>query len=130
MTSIHQLQALVWGGRLESITPPSSEQDTAHIRFLTAEGCQKFFDDTVNGIEVPGNAKAVVTVEKTNQPNSVNDMLRNCAEGDASRCVRAWDAEEDWSDAVLQKLAAGTNKIKRTIDCIKRGKNEKGVSSR
>jgi hypothetical protein len=56
--------------------------------------------------------------------------MRNCTEGDASRCVRALDAEEDWSDMVLMKLARGKGANKREVDRIKQGKNARGVSLR
>lgn len=99
------------------------------IKFMTAEGCQKYFDATENGIEVPGDkAKTLIIVERQPRPNSINDVLRNCIEGDASRCVRALGADEDWSDMVLLKLARGGGKVEREVDRIKRGKNAKGVS--
>jgi hypothetical protein len=102
----------------------------ALVKFLTAAGCSKFFDATENGIEVvvPDGNKTVVFVEKQPGPNSVNDVIRNCAEGDATRCVRAYDAEEDWGDVALLRLAKGLGKDKREVDCINRGKNSRGVS--
>jgi hypothetical protein len=42
--------------------------------------------------------------------------------------VRALDAEEDWSDMVLMKLARGKGVNKREVDRIKQGKNARGVS--
>jgi hypothetical protein len=118
----------VWGGRLESIAMPPPGGGNALVKFLTAEGCAKFFTATENGIEVPGEKKTVVFVEKQPGPNSVNDVIRNCAEGDATRCVRAYDAEEDWGDMALLRLAKGPGKDKREVDCIKPGKNSRGVS--
>lgn len=129
ITTINQLQAYVWGGRLESISLPVPGSDFALVKFLTPEGCQKFFDATENGIELPGDKKALITVEKTQGPNSVNDLLRNCNDGDGSRCVRAYDADENWGDTVLKKLAVGQSKTKREIDVIKRGRTARGVST-
>ncbi|KAF2821307.1 hypothetical protein CC86DRAFT_373672 [Ophiobolus disseminans] len=125
--SINELQALVWGGRLESIAMPPPGSGFAVVRFLTPEACEKFFKATENGIEVQGDLKkAVVFVEKQPGPSSINDVMRNCIEGDASRCVRALDAEEDWSDILLMKLARGKGVGKREVDRIKRGKTARG----
>jgi hypothetical protein len=127
--SINQLQALVWGGRLESIALPSPGSDFAVVRFLTPEACEKYYKATENGIEVQGDTKkGLIFVEKQPGPTSINDVMRNCIEGDASRCVRAMDAEEDWSDILLMKLALGKGQIKREVDRIKRGKTAHGVS--
>ncbi|KAF2714653.1 hypothetical protein K504DRAFT_420657 [Pleomassaria siparia CBS 279.74] len=127
ITSINQLQALVWGGRLESISLPPPGTSHAVVKFLTAEGCDKFFEATANGIKVNGDEKVVIQVDKTEGPNSSNDLIRNCSEGDASRCVRAFDADEDWARATLERLAVGKSKPNpRVVDIIKRGKTAKG----
>ncbi|KAF2864744.1 hypothetical protein BDV95DRAFT_632715 [Massariosphaeria phaeospora] len=131
VTSLNLLQGLVWGGRMEALSLPEPGSDYALVKFLTAEGCQKYFDATENGIELapdkaPGGKKTVVFVEQQPGPNSINDVLRNCIEGDATRCVRAYDADEDWSDMALLKLARGKSQIKREVDRIKRGKTGRG----
>lgn len=108
---------------------PEPGSGYALVKFLTAAACSKYFDATENGIDVPGEKKAVVFVEKQPGPNSINDVIRNCIDGDASRCVRAFDAEEDWSDMLLLKLAKGKGQMKREVDRIKRGKNPRGVSA-
>jgi hypothetical protein len=127
--SINELQALVWGGRLESIAMPSPGSDFAVVKFLTPEACEKYFKATENGIQVQGDLKkAIILVEKQPGPSSINDVMRNCIDGDASRCVRALDAEEDWSDMLLMKLARGKATMKREVDRIKRGKTARGVS--
>lgn len=107
---------------------PEKGADFALVKFLTAEACQKYFKDTENGIEIGGDKKAVVFVERTAGPNSVNDVIRNCAEGDASRCVRAVGADDDWSDLALMSIARGNGQMKREVDRIKRGKTARGVS--
>lgn len=108
---------------------PAPGSDFAVVRFLTPEACDKYFNATENGIELGGTNKAVIFVEKQPGPTSINDVVRNCTEGDASRCVRALNAEEDWSVIMLNKLARGKGQIKREIDCIKPGKTARGVSS-
>ncbi|CAN9324084.1 unnamed protein product [Alternaria alternata] len=126
ITSINQLQALVWGGKLESISLPESGSSNALVKFLTPEACEKYHKATANGIEIVGDIKkAVVFVEKAEGPNSINDVIRNCIDGDASRCVRAIGADED-SDAVLMKLARGKRVNKRDVDRIKSGKTARG----
>ncbi|KAF2852637.1 hypothetical protein T440DRAFT_32497 [Plenodomus tracheiphilus IPT5] len=128
--SINQLQALVWGGKLESISmPDTSGFGFGMVRFLTPEGCQKYYEATQNGIEIPGtdkDKKTVVLVERTEGPNSTNDVMRACAEGDASRCVRAVGADDEWTDILLMKLGRGKEKVKREVDTIKRGKTARG----
>lgn len=128
--TINQVQALVWGGRVESISAPEPGKPYALVKFQTPEACQKYFDATENGIVFPGDkTKTLIFVERQPGPNSVNDLLKNCIEGDITRCVRAVDADEDWSDAALKKLARGTSKAKfRVTDQIKQGKTGKGVS--
>ncbi|KAJ4355687.1 uncharacterized protein N0V89_003707 [Didymosphaeria variabile] len=127
--SFNRLQALVWGGRIESLQLPKSGSGKAIVKFFTAEACQKYFDVTENGITIPGT-KTVVFVEKAEGPNSVNDVLAACTEGDATRCVRAYDADEDWGDVMLMKLAtrAKGGQPKREVDTIKRGKTARGRS--
>jgi hypothetical protein len=106
---------------------PAPGSDFAVVRFLTPDACDKYFKATKNGIEIPGDKKVVVFVEKQPGPTSVNDVMRNCTESDASRCVRALDAEEDWSDTLLMKLARGKGALKREVDRIKQGKTARGV---
>jgi protein-S-isoprenylcysteine O-methyltransferase len=130
VTSFNQLQALVWGGRLESLHLPEAGKDHAMVKFLTADACEKYFNATENGIQIPGDkTKTVIFVERSPGPNSINDVLRNCIEGDATRCLRALDADEDWGDKPLLHLARGNSKLKREVDRIKRGKTARGVSN-
>ncbi|KAF2126246.1 hypothetical protein P153DRAFT_323456 [Dothidotthia symphoricarpi CBS 119687] len=124
--SINELQALVWGGRLESISMPETASSYALVRFLTPEGCDKYFKATENGIEIAGDKKAVVFVEKQPGPTSINDVIQNCIDNDMTRCVRVYEADDSWSDMVLMKLARGKGVGKRDVDRIKRGKTARG----
>jgi protein-S-isoprenylcysteine O-methyltransferase len=129
ITSINQLQALVWGGKLESISMPEPGSSNALVKFLTPEACDKYHKDTANGIEIVGEMKkAVVFVEKAGGPNSINDVIRNCIDGEASRCVRAIGTNEH-NEAALMKLARGKSVSKRDVDRIKSGKTARGVSN-
>jgi hypothetical protein len=107
---------------------PAPGSDFAVVRFLTTGACDKYFKATENGIEIQGDKKTVVFVEKQPGPASVNDVMEHCAAGDASRCVRALDAEEDMSEVMLMKLARGKGTTKREVDRIKQGKTTRGVS--
>ena len=129
VTSINQLQALVWGGRLESISGPESGSSNALVKFLTADACERYHRDTANGITIKADMKnAVVFVELTEGPNSTNDVIQRCIEGGVSRCVRALGKVE-CNDTQLMALAQGKDQAKkREVDRIKRGKNVRGVS--
>ncbi|KAA8617885.1 hypothetical protein PtrSN002B_006406 [Pyrenophora tritici-repentis] len=100
---------------------------TAVVKFLSAEGCDKYHKETANGIKVVGDMKTVIIeVEKTDGPNSINDVIRNCIEQGVTRCVRA-TGEMDKDDMTLMKLARGNSHAhKREVDRIKRGKNKQG----
>ncbi|KZM23544.1 uncharacterized protein EKO05_0011247 [Ascochyta rabiei] len=125
--SLNELQALVWGGRLESISMPETGSEHALIKFLTPKACQNYLDATENGIEVYGGTKkTIVFVDKQPGPSSINDVIQNCIDGDASRCVRATGADNDWSDVALFNLARGKQQVKRDVDRIKQGKTARG----
>ncbi|KAF1964185.1 hypothetical protein BU23DRAFT_575896 [Bimuria novae-zelandiae CBS 107.79] len=123
--SLNEVQALIWGGRVESIQLTKPGPGKALVKFLTAEGCEKYFKATENGINIPGS-KSVVLVEKAPAPNSVNDVVQNCTDGEATRCVRVWDADDDWNATALTSLAKGKSQPKREVDQIKRGSNLAG----
>jgi len=101
----------------------------AVVKFLTSAACEKYHEATANGIEVVGQMKTVVVdVEKTDGPNSINDVIRNCIDQGITRCVRAIGAIE-LDDMTLMKLARGNSKTnKREVDRIKRGMNARGHS--
>lgn len=108
---------------------PEPGSSNALVKFLTADGCKKFHADTVNGIEVAGDKKsAVVFVELAEGPNSTNDVIQGCIDNGMTRCVRAI-GKVDYTDAQLMGFAKGKSQInKREVDCIKHGKNTRGVS--
>src|SRR5690242_17796114 len=108
---------------------PATGSEHAVVTFLTPEACQTYLDATENGIEVQGGPKStVVFVDKQPAPNSINDVIQNCIDGDASRCIRATGADDDWSDGALFMLARGKQQIPRDVDRIKQGKTARGVS--
>lgn len=97
------------------------------MKFLTSESCEEYFKGTENGIIFPGT-KIIVCVEKGAGPNSVNDVVKNCVDGKTTRCVRAYDADDDWKEAALVAFAKGCGQSKREIDCVKQGQTTAGVS--
>lgn len=108
---------------------PEPGSEHALVKFLTPEACQAYLDTTENGIVIQGDSKkTVIFVEKRLEPDSINDVIDNCIKGDVSRCVRAIDADDDWSDGALLQLARGKQRIKRDVDRIKQGKSARGVS--
>lgn len=109
---------------------PEVGSETAVVKFLTPEACQTYLDATENGIEIKiGEKKTIVFVDRQPEPSSINDVIEACTKGNASRCVRATGADDDWSNAALIKLAHGKQQIRRDVDCIKQGKTASGVSN-
>lgn len=106
---------------------PEGGSSYALVRFLTPEACDKYFRATENGIEIAGDKKTVVFVEKQSGPTSINDVIQNCIDNDMTRCVRAYEADQGWGDLALMKLARGKGQDRREVDRIKRGKTAKGV---
>lgn len=104
---------------------PDAGSSHALVKFLTNEACEKYHNATANGIEITGDKKTFVFVEKAEGPNSINDVIRNCIEGDASRCIRAI-GKTGYGDMALMKFARGKDKIKREVDRIKQGKTARG----
>lgn len=41
----------------------------------------------MNGIELPGDKKGLVFIEKQQGSNSINDIILHCIEGDAEPCM-------------------------------------------
>lgn len=110
---------------------PESGSEHALVKFLTPEACQAYLDATENGIEIRGaEKKTIIFVDKQPGPNPINDVIQNCIDSDASRCVRATGADDDWSDSALFKLARGKQSIPRDVDRIKQGKTARGVSQK
>lgn len=108
---------------------PEGGSEHATVKFLTPEACYAYLLATENGIEVDGSTKkTIIFVDKQPGTSSINDVIENCIKGDASRCVRATGADDDWSDTALFKLARGRQQIPRDVDCIKQGKTACGVS--
>lgn len=99
----------------------------AKVKFLAAEACDTYFKATRNGVSIPGK-RDIVYIEKEPGPNSTNDVIRNCIDGGATRCIRALDADADWTVVALTRLASGKGNMKREIDQIKQGKTPEGVS--
>jgi hypothetical protein len=108
---------------------PETGSEHALVKFLTPDACQAYLDATENGIEIQGDTKkTVIFVDRQPEPSSINDVIQNCIDSDASRCIRASGADEDWSNHMLFRLARGKQQPPRDVDCIKQGKTGHGVS--
>jgi hypothetical protein len=130
--ALSEVTPLIWGGALESlIIAPAS--DTAVVRFLTPAACTTYLAATANGIVIPADPskpsapKRLILVEPQPGPCSINDVIQACVDAEQTRCVRALGADDDWSDAALMKLALGSDKVKRDVERIKKGRTAKGV---
>ena len=108
---------------------PESGSNIAIVKFMTPEACQAYLDATENGIEIQGDAKkTVIFVDRQPEPNSINDAIQNCIDNDASRCIRASGADDNWTNQMLFTLARGKQQPPRVVDCVKQGKTKSGVS--
>ncbi|GME64236.1 hypothetical protein GTA08_BOTSDO00554 [Neofusicoccum parvum] len=120
--TIDNVQSLVWGGRVEKLDyiPGTS---FAWVLFMRGEDCEKYFSDTANGIDYPGDSNCIIWVEM-GEPVSVNEMLRGLYDAGNTRCVRAVGADEDWGQTALIKLATAKG---RKLERIVNGKNPTGL---
>ncbi|KAF2085236.1 hypothetical protein K490DRAFT_67885, partial [Saccharata proteae CBS 121410] len=106
--------SIIWGGRLERIDY-SPGNNFAWVTFMRGEDCAKYYMDTSNGIEYPGQPDRTVWVEM-GDPLPVGEMIRGFYDSDFSRCVRAVGVDADWKESTLNYLAAGTNrKVEKVI---------------
>lgn len=99
------------------------------VKFLTAEACQKYFEETEKGVVFgSGEKKTVVFVEKSVSPNSSNKFIDAAVRDGATRCVQAIGADESLSETFLMELARGKAQRKREMDRIRHGTTSSGVS--
>ena len=81
---------------------------SASVRFVHAEHCKLYYDQTANGIVYKkdiNNRELVVFVELAKDVDIVGGMLQVWIEQGATRCVRAVGVEKDWTIYGLKKLA-------------------------
>jgi hypothetical protein len=116
--------ALVWGGDVQALkfTPGSS---FAEVQFLRGGDCAKYIAATTNNILWPKEPTRFIKVEKCD-PEPSHDMVKGYIERGITRCVRVFDANQEWGKTALDKFARG--KAHRSIERIANGQNAQGAS--
>lgn len=102
--------------------------ETASVKFLHAADCNKFYEDTSNGLvygkDLQGKEK-VVWVSLAKDVDVVGGLLSGWIEAEMTRCVRAVPVEDDIGKEYLWKIAARKN---RNVENIEIGRNAGGVN--
>lgn len=124
------MACLVYGGAVEYIQMRSSADGvlTASVRFMDADACTQYYDDTSNGIVYKKdvqNRESVAFVELAKYVNVVGGMLQQWIDNGVTRCVRAVGVDEEWGTDGLKKIAERKN---RKLEGISDSKNHGGVS--
>lgn len=115
--------SLVSGGPLEQIHVTGS---TAHVLFLHAQDCQKFYDSTANGLLYTFEGReGAAEVDKAADVDVLGGQIRNFIELGFTRCVRAMDVGSDLTVATLTKKAGLKG---RNVESVDLGTTESGVS--
>ncbi|CAF9933049.1 hypothetical protein IMSHALPRED_009056 [Imshaugia aleurites] len=123
--------SLVYGGPVEEIHIRSSAAGdlSAVIRFMDAEDCMRFYNETSNGLVYKKDAKErelVLFVELSKDVDVVGGLLQNWIVSGVTRCVRAVGVETDWGMDGLRKIAERKNrKVEKIVD----GQNPGGARS-
>ena len=123
--------SIVYGGAVEEIQIRSSAARnlTAVVRFMKAEDCSKFYEETSNGLVYKKDAKGrelVVFVELAKDVDVVGGLLQGWIDTGITRCVRAVGVESKWDLDGLFKIAERKNrKVEKIVD----GQNAGGVST-
>lgn len=124
------MASLIYGGPLEEIHIRSSTAGdlTATVRFLNAMDCQKFYDDTCNGLvykKNPQGREKVLFVELARDVDVIGGLLQGWIDNGFTRSVRAVGVEDEWGMEGLWKLAEKKN---RKLEWITDRKHPGGVS--
>ena len=115
--------SIVSGGPLERLDVKGS---TAHVLFLHAKDCQKFYDDTGNGLDYTFEGrKGIAHVDKATDVDVVSGQARTFIELGFTRCVRATGIGSDFTVERLKEKAGYKN---RMVDDVVVGASESGVS--
>ena len=128
--SVTTVAGLVFGGPLEEIIlrTSASGTQTANVRFMDAQDCQKYYDETSNGVvygKDPAGRELVSFVKLAQDVDVVGGMLRTWIEQGATRCVRTVGVDEDWGIEGLKKHAEQKGRV---LEGITEGTTSGGVS--
>lgn len=104
-------------------------EGSATVRFTEAEACQKYYDDTSNGVVYGKDAKGrekVCFVELATEVNVIGGLLRGWIDTGVTRCVRAVGVDEEYDVAALLKIGERKN---RKVESVEDKTNAAGVST-
>ncbi len=107
--------SIVYGGPLEDINILCSPSGrfSARVRFIYADDCENYYDETSNGLVYGKNKQnqdLVVFVQLGKDVDVVGGLLRSWIEQDITRCVRAVGIGKEWPIDSLKKDAETKNK--------------------
>jgi hypothetical protein len=100
---VKQITQVIWGGKVMSIHYLPGE-NWCSVLFLSPEGCQAYYDSTRNGVRFPESSN-IVQVERSVQPEPLNDFQRRLLASDVTRCVRLVGIPIGISSSVILKFA-------------------------
>jgi len=122
--------SLVYGGAVEYVQTRSSADGVlkASVRFMDADACKRYYDDTCNGIVYKKdvqNRESVAFVELTRDVDVIGGMLQQWIDSGVTRCVRAVGVDKELGTDSLRKMAEEKG---RKLEGISDSKNAGGVS--
>ncbi len=123
--------SLVYGGPIEEIHVRASAagEPSAAIRFMNAEDCMRFYNETSNGLVWQKDStgrELFVFVELSKDVDVVGGLLQGWILSGVTRCVRAVGVDAEWGMEGLLKIAERKNrKVEKIVD----GQNPGGVST-
>ncbi|KIW02476.1 uncharacterized protein PV09_06281 [Verruconis gallopava] len=101
---LSRLIAILWQGAIHSVR--YEEGSTwAHATFLRAEDCEKYLNDTKNGIPWPDDPARIIVTRPRNLESGELEAIKYMANKGMTRCVRALRVSEEWSSVALARLA-------------------------
>ncbi|KAK5945769.1 hypothetical protein PMZ80_002977 [Knufia obscura] len=118
------VQSLIYGAVVESMIL-CPENHTAMVKVTNVEDCQGYIDSCPSGIKVKHNRAAhTVLVEKSKEPDYVDDKLQAYLDCGATRVVKVEDADEEMTMKALYKFAEGpsqSREVESIMDACRRG---------
>lgn len=118
------VQCLVYGAAIESMKlyPGTG---TARVMLTDVEGCQRYIDSCSTGIKIKVNrVQHVVLVERSPEPDTIDDRLQAYLDCGATRVVKVEDADEDMTTKGLYRFAQGptqSREVESIMDSCRRG---------
>lgn len=110
-----------------ALAPASIETRTvtAHIIFVSADACDKFYDKYPNGIDLRHQSKQhAIMVEKGKNVDVISGMMQGYLECGATRVVKVSLVDDDWGIVALHKLAEGKQKVRQVEAVVDMYRND------